>query len=422
MALPELDLTQFQGLEEEVLVDTAEGGRRYLLVGANGSHVKLAPGAYHLVKGVHAGRSFAELASEFSVKGGREVTPAEVESAYSRVASLLVEIAGQSRRDLQLPEGFWLRMKLVPARAVARLASALSVAYHPLAAAFLVAFIVATSAWAVLHRPAQALGGSDLWLGYLLFVASLIAHEFGHASASARYGAPPSDIGFALYLVYPAFYSDVTTTWRLNRGQRVVVDLGGTYFQFVALGLLVLIQGVSPPIWAAYALSFYGALFSLNPIFRFDGYWLLADALGVTNLSKQPGILARRVLDRLRRRPVAALPWPPWLVAVLSVYSLLAFAVWGYFLARIVPWAAEQLAAAPGLVVSTWRSLATEGWTDAAGERLALVTMQLFFLVLIGFALWGLARIAVRRVHSGWIIRRARRVAGAKAATLESRA
>lgn len=422
MALPELDLTQFQGLDEEVLVDTAEGGRRFLLVGTNGSHVKLAPGAYYLVKGVHAGRSFAELAREFSVKGGREVTPAEVESAYARVASPLTEIASQSRRDLQLPEGFWLRMKLVPARAVARLASVLSVAYHPLAAAVLVAFVVATSAWAVLHRPTQALAGSDLWLGYLLLVASLIAHEFGHASASARYGAAPSDIGFALYLVYPAFYSDVTPTWRLDRWQRVVVDLGGTYFQFVALGLLVLVQGVSPQVWAAYALAFYGALFSLNPIFRFDGYWLLADALGVTNLSKQPGILARRLLDRLRRRPVAALPWPSWLVGVLSAYSLLAFAVWGYFLARIVPWAVEQLAAAPGLVVSSWRILATEGWTGAAGERLALVTVQLFFLALVGFAVWGLARIAVRRARSWWVIRRARRVARAKATAVGSRA
>jgi hypothetical protein len=48
--------------------------------------------------------------------------------------------------------------------------------------------------------------------------------------------------------------------------------------------------------------------------------------------------------------------------------------------------------------------------------------VQLFFLVLVGFAVWGLARIAVRRARSWWVIRRARRVARAKATAVESRA
>ena len=52
------------------------------------------------------------------------------------------------------------------------------------------------------------------------------------------------NIGFALYFIYPAFYTDVTKVWRLPRLKRAVVDLGGIYFQailFVVLTFYVLV-------------------------------------------------------------------------------------------------------------------------------------------------------------------------------------
>ncbi len=60
----------------------------------------------------------------------------------------------------------------------------------------------------------------DFWLGYLLFLLSIVIHEFGHAGASVKYGASPAGIGFALYLIFPVFYSDVTVSWKLKSKQR----------------------------------------------------------------------------------------------------------------------------------------------------------------------------------------------------------
>lgn len=419
-----LDLGNFQGLEEETLVDTAEG-RRYLLVSSNGTHVKLAPGAYQLVRGVYAGRTFEDLAREFSDNSGLEVSRAEIEAAYSKVAELLADIASQDRRNLQLPAGFWLRVRLIPERAVAKVASIMAVAYRPVLAAALLVFIAVTFSWMSLQRPVVEIEGTTLWVGYLLFVLTLVFHEFGHASACAYYGARPSDIGFALYLVYPAFYSDVTSAWRLSRWQRVAVDLGGTFFQFAITGVIIVAYArwQLPELWIAFGLVVYGALFSLNPIFKFDGYWVLADALGVTHLSKQPGILVRQLVNRLRGMEVRPLPWSSRLITVLVLYSVLAVFVWGYFLIQILPWIAGQVGAMPSLVAATWRAFAVEGWSDALRQQIAMLSANVFLLSVVAFALWRLVRMPAKRLHSWWIIRRAHREAAReKLSTLETQA
>ena len=48
---------------------------------------------------------------------------------------------------------------------------------------------------------------------------------------AARYGgSTPGAMGFGIYLFWPAFYTDVTDSYRLGRGGRVRTDLGGLYF------------------------------------------------------------------------------------------------------------------------------------------------------------------------------------------------
>ncbi len=61
-------------------------------------------------------------------------------------------------------------------------------------------------------------------------------------------------------------------------------------------------------------------LFTLNPVFKFDGYWFLADALGVTNLAAQPLRISHYFLNKFRKRPVKPLPWPPIILIILTLY------------------------------------------------------------------------------------------------------
>src|SRR5215217_417058 len=77
---------------------------------------------------------------------------------------------------------------------------------------------------AVLYNP-------TLLLGVLLsMVVATAFHEIGHASACRFGGARPGVMGAGLYLIWPAFYCDVTDAYRLGRLGRLRTDLGGVYF------------------------------------------------------------------------------------------------------------------------------------------------------------------------------------------------
>src|SRR6185503_12260744 len=78
-------------------------------------------------------------------------------------------------------------------------------------------------------------------------------------------------------------------------------------------------------------------LLSLNPFLKFDGYWVVADALGVTNLGRQPARVARRQFRRLRGEAVEPLPWPPLVAWAVGLYALATTAFLAWFLAGVVP-------------------------------------------------------------------------------------
>ena len=70
-------------------------------------------------------------------------------------------------------------------------------------------------------------------LVFALAVFSAGFHEFGHAAATRYGGGTPGGMGMGIYMVWPAFYTDVTDAYRLPRRDRLRVDLGGLYFNAV---------------------------------------------------------------------------------------------------------------------------------------------------------------------------------------------
>ena len=137
----------------------------------------------------------------------------------------------------------------------------------------------------------------------LILVVTVLSagfHEFGHAAAARRGGATPGVMGTGLYLIWPAFYTDVTDSYRLGRGGRIRTDLGGLYFNAI---VAVAIMGI----W--WATGFDALLLvvvtqilqmvrQLLPLVRFDGYHILADVTGVPDL-----------FQRIKPTLLGLLPW-----------------------------------------------------------------------------------------------------------------
>jgi len=72
----------------------------------------------------------------------------------------------------------------------------------------------------------------------LLTIVAACFHELGHATAGRYGGADPGVIGVGIYLIWPAFFSDLTDSYRLSRSGRLRADLGGVYFNAVFMLLV----------------------------------------------------------------------------------------------------------------------------------------------------------------------------------------
>ena len=89
----------------------------------------------------------------------------------------------------------------------------------------------------VASATAQAFDSPELLLlVFGLGVASAGFHEIGHAAACRYGGGRPGGMGAGIYVVWPAFYTDVTDAYRLPRRARLRTDLGGLYFNAVDRG------------------------------------------------------------------------------------------------------------------------------------------------------------------------------------------
>jgi putative peptide zinc metalloprotease protein len=371
----------FWNFDSLVVFDCLEGKRRYLLSGKNGSQIKLSGSAYCLLQSARIGQSFADLADTLNKREGeKKVSEEELKEKLQLLLEEMRRIEMNATRG-RLPWGFWMRFRLIGEDRVVKIAAVASKLFHPVAAICALALLLGGTLLSVQKGFAFTFPAGTVLPGFGLFLIVVMAHEFGHASACARYGARPSDIGFALYLVYPAFYSDVSAAWKLSRGQRVVVDLGGCYFQAMITALFVFAYYRTG--WEAFhvaiLLSLYSALSSLNPIFKFDGYWVLADLLGVTNLSSQPRRIRKYLVDVACRRPTPGLPWPTFVTVTLTVYSGLAVTVWALFVLRLYPMLKWQLAAT-GKAGAAIVSALMAGKFPALGDVNTLFFSALFFL------------------------------------------
>lgn len=70
------------------------------------------------------------------------------------------------------------------------------------------------------------------------------------------------------------FYADVSNVWYLSRDKRIVVNLGGVYFQMILLIPLYIAYYITHSDLLAYLLLSFNLNFIvvLNPFFKFDGY------------------------------------------------------------------------------------------------------------------------------------------------------
>ncbi len=155
---------------------------------------------------------------------------------------------------------------------------------------------------------ASALAAANLPWIWVLLVALKAWHELGHAYACKHFGGRVPEIGAYFILLTPCAYVDASAAWTFPRfWQRQVVNLAGMYFESIAAALAVFVWALTEPglvnslaHQTIFLASVVTIAFNLNPLMKFDGYYVLSDLLQIPNLASRAsawwGALGKRVL------------------------------------------------------------------------------------------------------------------------------
>jgi len=225
----------------------------------------------------------------------------------------------------------------------------------------------------------RSVAGAHASIVVVLCIASVLAHELGHASALLRYGGSPNGVGFGLYILLPVFYADVSQAWQLKQGQRVIVDMGGVYFQQVFFIFAAILSWlVNDPSLRAVCLAIdIMTLLALNPALRFDGYWIITDWLGLANLQRATVAYLSSLVTRFRRR--GGYDYPRHLVGIKTIvfiaYALLSNAFMVALVLLNLRWLRSTIVALitglPDLGLALWRAVSAGQWVHSADLLIA---------------------------------------------------
>src|SRR4051794_13831114 len=281
----------------------------------DGQMVQLGPLMYALLASVDGRRDAGELAEAMSDGLGRAVEPEHVVRLAEKLGDQGLLAGTEDNAPPRRTPLLALRWKVLVTDPVwtRRLTAPFTVLFRPwLMWPVLVAFVAVC--WFVLVHQGVASATAEafhspelLLLVFVLGVASAGFHELGHASACRYAGGTPGGMGVGLYMVWPAFYTDVTDAYRLPRRDRLRVDLGGLYFNAIisvaTLGVWEL--GRHDALLLLVGLQLLMMVKNLSPVIRSDGYHVLADATGIPDLYAHIGPTLRRLIPWRRREPSA---------------------------------------------------------------------------------------------------------------------
>lgn len=162
-----------------------------------------------------------------------------------------------------------------------------------------------------------------------------VMHEFGHGIVAKRFGCEVREMGVMLLVLFPVPYVDASNSAALrSRWQRAAVAAAGIAVELGLAAAAALFWAAAEP-GLARALAFDVMLIAGastlfvngNPLLRFDGYYVLADCIGVPNLAPRGGRYLGYLTDRyiFGVRSLPRFPASAWERAVMLAYMPLSW-------------------------------------------------------------------------------------------------
>ncbi len=294
----------------------------------------MAPLLYLIAELADGNRTNEEIAAAVSEAIKRGVSADNVRELIDsklRPLGVLAAADGSSPEVQKLDPMLALRLRtaVVQPRVVNAIASFFRPLFFPPVIVAVLGGLVALDIWLFLyHGVAQSLRQTLYDPVLLLMMLGLVIlsaafHECGHATACKYGGATPGAMGAGIYIVFPAFYTDVTDAYRLGKAGRLRTDLGGVYFNTIfilATAGAYALTGFEP-LLLMIPLQHLEIVHQFLPFIRLDGYYIVSDLTGVPDMfSRIKPTLASFIPGKQTSDRVTELK--PWVRGAVTAYVL----------------------------------------------------------------------------------------------------
>jgi putative peptide zinc metalloprotease protein len=380
---------------------------------ADGQVIQLPAILYHLAESVDGRRTYDEIAERVTEATGRGLGPEEIKYLVDEKLRPLGVVAGEDGKDPELKKADPLlalkfRVAIVPERVVHAITSVFYPFFFPPVIVAAVAGLITFDVWMFFFHGIAQGARTIVYNPILLFmllglvVIATALHEIGHATAARYGGARPGVMGAGIYVVWPAFYTDVTDAYRLNRLGRLRTDLGGIYFNALfALGTagVYLLTGFEP-LLIVVLVQHFQIIQQLLPFLRLDGYYILSDLTGVPDLFNRIKPTLKSLVPGKKDESVDELK--PWVRRVVIGWVLLLIPVLLFVFGSIMINAPRIFATAyDSFLVHYDKARAAFNDGHTAKGVLGGVQMATLGLPALGMALSS-SRAGVRAFTGGW--------------------
>jgi putative peptide zinc metalloprotease protein len=208
----------------------------------------------------------------------------------------------------------------------------------------------------------------------LIWVASLLPifiHELGHALTVKHFGREVPRGGVMLYFGMPAAFMETTDIWLEPKRARLAVTWNGPYTGLIIGGLAALFIYLFPSatinsfLFKMLGVAYTTVLFNVNPLLKYDGYYLLSDWLEIPSLrERSTAFLRRNFLNKFLSRKKFTRD-----EKIYSIFGMLSF-VW--------------MAYALYLISSVYQSRVQNSMEYLLGRNYSLIGRAFSFLLIAG--------------------------------------
>ena len=240
-----------------------------------------------------------------------------------------------------------------------------------------------------------SLSGRSLGLAFVLLMvlnySSIIIHEIGHGVILVHNGRRIRAAGVQIYFGAPTLFVDSSDGLMMDRRQRMLQVFAGPFSEAVA-GAVVSIfvwafpgSSLAPTLYKFAVLNWLTVFLNLIPLLELDGYWLLAEAIQVTELRSMSLVFIQRDMwhklrsrERFTRREVG--------LALYGVLGIL-FTIFCFYTSYFV-WK------------NVFGGLVSDLWNTSIVTRVLLIVLATIVFMPVVRGLIALARATGRRLRA----------------------